>query len=146
MRSIVLILFSFFFVFNSLAFDESTLKDMPFLTAAEYCLKCHTREEALSFRGKTQDSCSIYCATCHDDLGSHHPVDLYVTGQTPPDIRLLNNKIECFTCHDLKKKRQDTRSWKAQSLFESLFQDQELYKTYFLVVPNDDGQLCKKCH
>ena len=131
---------------NSFAYDASTKKDMPFVTTAKYCLKCHTREEALSYRNRTTKPCSVYCMTCHKNLGAHHKVNLFLSGKIPKDIALHKNKVACFTCHDLKKKRFDKVSWKSESLFESMFQSKDIYRTFFLIEWNNEGQLCKKCH
>ncbi len=134
------------FGIKAFAFDASTIKDMPFVTTAKYCLECHSREEALLFRNKVTKSCSVYCMTCHEELKAHHTVDRFLTGKVPEAIDLHNNKIACFTCHDLRQKRYDSVSWKSESLFESLFQSKDVYPTYFLIERNNEGQLCKKCH
>jgi Cytochrome c554 and c-prime len=131
---------------NAFAYDASLLKDMPFVTTAKYCLECHTKAEALVYKNKVTKSCSVYCQTCHDDLEAHHIVDRFLIGKKSEQIDLHKNKIACFTCHDLTQKRFDNTSWKSESLFESMFQSQDVYRTYFLIEQNNKGQLCKKCH
>jgi hypothetical protein len=146
MKLALLLVAGFMILTDIMAYDDSTIKDMPFVTTAKYCLECHSREEALLYRNRTVQSCSVYCSTCHKDLGAHHETDLFLTGKVADGIELLNNKIACFTCHNLKNKRQDSESWKAESLFEKLFQPKTIYPTYFLIERNNKGQLCKKCH
>lgn len=129
-----------------LAIDTSTQKDMPFVTSSKYCVQCHTTEEALSFRTRTTKSCNTYCKTCHEDIGAHHPTNMKLEGTTGKGIALLNDKVACFSCHDLKKKRFDSIPWKAQSLYENLFKSKKVYPTYFMIENNSEGQLCKRCH
>jgi len=122
---------------------------MPFIVSSQGCMECHTKEEAISFKNRTTESCSVFCASCHEqtlDLEAHHKVSQRMTTKIPRGIRLLNNRVTCFTCHDLKSKRFDNSSWKAESLYESLFDSKEIYKTYFLIKKNNEGQLCKTCH
>lgn len=146
MKLLLLVIASLLYSLDGKAYDDSTKKDMPFVTTASYCLDCHTREEARSFRNSTAQSCSVFCSTCHNNLGPHHEIDRYVTGDIPQGIILQNEKIACFTCHDLRNSRQDNVSWKAESLYERMFHRKEIYSTYFLVERNNEGQLCKKCH
>ncbi len=145
MKSILFIFFSFWSV-ASFGIDASTKKDMPFVSTAKYCLECHSRQEALVFKVRVTKSCSTYCKTCHKDLTAHHQVDKFLTGKKPKTLDLHNNKIACFTCHDLQTKRFDSVSWKSESLFESMFGSKDVYRTYFLIERNKDGQLCKRCH
>ncbi len=128
------------------AFDDSTIEAMPFVLSSDYCQECHTAKDTRAFQLNTTQSCSVYCTTCHDDLGSHHEVNVFIGEKSPPVIALLNDKIACFTCHDLKQKRVDQESWKAESLYESMFNKKEVYPTYYLIIKNNEGQLCKQCH
>lgn len=131
---------------NAYSFDSSTVKDMPFVNSEKYCAECHTQAETSSFKNRTTKSCSVYCSTCHEDLGAHHKVDLRLTKKIPKKLEFLNGKIACFTCHNLKSKRFDSVSWKSESLYESWFNSKKVHNTYFLTIRNNEGQLCKKCH
>jgi cytochrome c551/c552 len=128
------------------AFEGPTAEDMPFVQSSESCRECHTPDQVSVFQGNTTKSCSVFCTTCHLDLGAHHEVNLFLPEKPRATIKLLNNKIACFTCHDLTKKRTDKASWKAESLFERMFQSKPVYPTYFLIMKNNEGQLCKQCH
>lgn len=128
------------------AIDPSTVKDMPFVTSSKFCVECHKTEEALSFRTRTTKTCTTYCNTCHENIGAHHPTDMNLGGHTGRGIELLNDKVACYSCHDLRKKRFDSTPWKAQSLYENLFKRKKVYPTYFLIENNSEGQLCKHCH
>lgn len=130
----------------TLAYDPTTIRDMPFVNSSKYCLECHTRTEAQSFENRLTKSCNVYCETCHQDLGAHHKVDQVLEGKTPGDLELLNGRMACFTCHDLDTPRYDSVSWKAESLYESLFSSKKVYRTYFLTIRNNEGKLCKQCH
>lgn len=132
--------------FHTMAIDASTQRDMPFVTTSKYCLSCHTKEQASSYKNDTTRSCSTFCKTCHEDLGGHHKTDMRLKGPASEKAALLDNKVACFTCHDLKKVRFDSSSWKSQSLYESLFNSKKVYSTYFLIEKNNEGQLCKRCH
>ena len=57
-----------------------------------------------------------------------------------------NKKIACITCHDLNNKRYDKTSWKSESLYDRVFSKPTKYKTYYLVIKNNEGQLCITCH
>ena len=134
------------FFFQILGMDASTKKDMPFVTTAKFCLECHSEEQSVTFRTRTTKSCSTYCKTCHKDLGAHHKTEMRLKGKDTRKVNLLNGKVACFSCHDLSSKRYDSSSWKAQSLYESLFKGKKVYPTYFLIEKNSEGQLCKRCH
>ncbi len=132
--------------FSVSAQDPATVKIMPFVKSNEFCNQCHIAEEVSSYKGRTTESCSIYCISCHKDVGAHHKVDVIMTEKIPQDMKFRSNRITCFTCHDLKKRRFDTTAWKSESLFESFFSQKSIYKTYYLTIKNNDGKLCKKCH
>ncbi len=136
-------------VFNSgfvLAFDTETLKIMPFVATNKPCYKCHVPKEADLFKGKTTEACHDYCSTCHKGLKGHHKVDLLMDGKLPKELRFNSYKVTCYTCHDLKTKRFDFKSWKSESLYENWFSNKRIHKTYYLSIRNNEGELCKKCH
>lgn len=114
------------------------------LLSHEECRQCHSKEEAESFKGKTARSCSNNCLTCHK---SHHKYNIYLKHNPRKELPLRKDqKITCFTCHNLTQKRFDTTPWKSESLFEHFFKRQEMYKTYYLRIKNNEGALCINCH
>lgn len=138
------------FLAGTLSFssDPETKKIMPFIDDNSYCLKCHSPEEAKLIVVPSR-SCATYCRTCHKEVDnkSHHTVGVKILEEHKksfPYSRLGN--VSCFTCHDLEKNRFDSHPWKAQSLFDKTFKKKNFYKTYYLVIQNDNGQLCKACH
>ena len=88
--------------------------------------------------------------SCHEkrsDLERHHPVGVSLSMVPNPTLKLTSKgKNACFTCHDLSRPRYDTVRWKSASLFDRLFRKESRYKTYFLLMQNDRGQLCQNCH
>ena len=129
--------------------DQATLKIMPFVDMANnsiHCLKCHTPAESAGFTDVTK-ICDQMCLTCHGDMKSHHKTGVRLTRKTPDVISLKKNRtLGCVSCHDLRAARFDTRSWKAQSMFDAAFRSEGIHKTYYLVERNNDGQLCGRCH
>jgi hypothetical protein len=134
---------------SSAEFDRETLKVMPFLTSFDACKKCHREFEFASKISDPARSCDIFCLTCHKDItqNNHHPSGIKIIGGIDYKFNLSGSeKLACFTCHDLHVGRFDSKSWMAQSLFDSMFKKQKQYNTYYLVIKNDGGQLCQKCH
>ena len=130
--------------FLLIADQPPNVKHEQFRYSSDPCLDCHTAEEAKEFRGRTAASCSNYCLTCHS---GHHKIDIWLIRK--PDVNLPlkdEEKITCYTCHDLIKKRYDDVSWRSESLFDSIFNKKDIYKTYYLRINNRDGSLCKSCH
>lgn len=128
---------------TAFAVDQSIEVHEAFINSSDPCLECHSPEEATDFENRTSESCSEFCLTCHDP---HHSTDTFVRGDTPDHIKLLNQKLVCFSCHNVKKQRFDNESWKAESMFEQMFRKKDRYPTYFLIEKNNEGQLCRRCH
>lgn len=149
MKTVVLYLFvCLFTVFllnqNVWGMDPETIENMPFTNSVKYCLECHTEAEAKKYQGRTIQSCNEYCLTCHK---VHHPVGKRMSRNRPENMDFFKrNKIACFTCHNLTIKRYGEESWKSESLFESVFENKDKYLTYYLVINNRKGLLCKQCH
>lgn len=113
------------------------------------CAPCH--QDAVQRWATSQyRPCTPYCLSCHAmrlDLERHHPVGVSLPMVPPPAIRLTaDKKNACFTCHDMSRPRYDSVRWKSTSLFDRLFRKESRYKTYFLLMRNDEGQLCQNCH
>jgi hypothetical protein len=132
------------FLDSAKAIGPPNEKHELFLSSPETCRECHTNEEADSFRGKTAKSCSNNCLTCHK---SHHEFKVWLK-RKPRNVLPFrkDQKITCYTCHNLTQKRFDTTPWKSESLFEHYFNTQKMYKTYYLRIKNNEGALCKNCH
>ncbi len=129
------------------AYAPETVKIMPFVLSNKECVKCHTKNEASAFKGKTAQSCYSFCRSCHDDLRGHHEVDKRLARTPSRKMQLKeSNKVTCYTCHDLHNKRYDSISWKSESLFESIFSSKKRYKTFYLTEINRNGNLCRRCH
>jgi hypothetical protein len=133
--------------------DATTVGCLPKRTHIEpisVCATCHQRQEAEQYFNKRQSSpCTPYCMTCHKStaMSRHHSVGERLTKM--PDEPLLlaaEMKMACFTCHNLTRPRYDSERWKAASLFDRVFRKQKRYKTYFLTLHNEQGQLCLTCH
>ncbi len=131
------------------ALDPETKAIMPFVDDLNYCRQCHTENDFNGFVKDPARACDTYCLSCHKKVTqtNHHPVGIKM-----PDIRTADmaatkiGKIACITCHNLRERRFDSKPWMAQSLFDSMFKKQRQYKTYYLILQNDSGQLCRTCH
>ena len=131
----------------SYGIDNETKKIMPFVDNNTYCTGCHKASEEKERLRNPSKACDIFCRKCHTDMSKHHPVGVKLKNDLPENVLLTSGKkIACITCHDLNNKHYDTVSWKAQSLFGSVFKSEESYKTYYLIIRNNDGDLCRKCH
>lgn len=119
------------------------------LSAEKSCLACHPVDAGARWEGRRSRPCARYCQACHAPkaMESHHPIDRKLP-KVPPSPLLLtaDGMTGCSTCHDLGQPRFDRTRWRAESLFDRLFRRQARYKTYFLAVRNDRGQLCRTCH
>ncbi len=145
-------------VFSGLVFkmisdgaDSDTVEVMPFVESASYCVKCHSDRKSNGYLKEPALSCDTYCMTCHgtmeDIRDRHHVVNVRISFKPKFSFRSSKKKrIMCITCHNLKEKRYDKVSWKAESLFEKVFKGRSRYKTYYLVMKNSNGKLCRKCH
>ncbi len=111
------------------------------------CLDCHGREEMETRYGDLSRACDAACFKCHKGMEGHHKTGMAVDFKVPGRIRLVSeNRVGCITCHDLTVERYCDRCRKAQSLFARVFSAKKQHKSYYLVMDNRKGQLCKKCH
>ncbi len=126
--------------------------DMPGHAAlhdAAPCQNCHGKEAAQIWSAARDLCCTPYCQTCHPAtaMNQHHPIGTELTRTPAPPLPLTaTRRTACFTCHDLSRPRFATVRWKAESLFGRLFRRQAEFKTYYLTIRNDRGQLCLACH
>lgn len=117
-------------------------------TSAAACAACH-KDAAQRFGSNPVRACTPYCMTCHKqaDMDRHHTVGTALPKTPETDLYLTaGKKVVCSTCHDLSRARYDQVRWKATSLFDRMFHKENRYKTYFLAMRNDEGQLCLSCH
>jgi len=122
----------------------------PAASPSSACTSCHSNTPR-SFATNHDSLCTPYCLNCHSkaEMDRHHTVGtpLPSTADAEHDMQLTaDKKIACITCHDMAQPRYDKVRWKASSLFERLFHQENRYKTYFLAMKNDQGQLCLTCH
>lgn len=131
-----------------IAADPETVKIMPFVSSSQDCVKCHSASEVQQWSNDTANACDAHCMTCHKAMGSHHTVGVNVQGNLPESMGPLTrgSKLRCVTCHNLSRNRFDEAPWRSESLYESIFQRKNQYKTYYLVMKNTKGQLCNTCH
>lgn len=111
------------------------------------CLTCHPGEKDRAKLVDLSRCCDAHCQRCHGEMNKHHPVGTDVTETDKVSLPLLGkNRVGCISCHDSTTPAIDSRSWKSQSLFSTVFQSQRTYKTYYLRINNTSGKLCKACH
>lgn len=124
--------------------------DNPCLTNPNTCMKCHQEEQDKQIFTKARGierPCEKACANCHKKMKNHHQTGMEVEFDVSADIRLTKDKrVTCITCHDLSVKRYSATARKAQSLFQRMFKGKKRHKSYYLVMDNRGGQLCKQCH
>ncbi len=145
---------SFIITFNfaqsdkTVKIDNETVKVMPFVKDNSSCLECHSSNELEAKGNDLTKSCNTFCNKCHNEKldDSHHKVGMEISFKIPPDIALFENKLACVSCHDLKNQRFSKEPWKSQSLFGRMFKGKSKYKSYYLILNNRKGKLCKYCH
>ena len=111
------------------------------------CLKCHDAALAAEIRGRLTSPCSEMCATCHTFKERHHAVGVPIAGRVPASLLLTKKATNaCVTCHDVTRPRYERSAWTSRSLFERVARRSSENKTFYLVMRNDRGQLCRNCH
>ncbi|MDD2894171.1 MAG: hypothetical protein PHF20_09620 [Halothiobacillaceae bacterium] len=129
--------------------DARSTGCLPRQTPQQTCAACHPQDAAQRMASARNTPCTPYCATCHkgEEMARHHTVGSELSRTDAMPLHLGGGqRIACATCHDLSRQRYDSVRWKAGSLFDRLFRDAPRYKTYFLSMRNDQGQLCLTCH
>lgn len=135
----------------SLEEDAHSTGCLPGLAVQEpssACAGCH-KDAAARWASRQYRPCTPYCMSCHKraELDRHHRVGIVLPDKPAESLMLTSDmRNACFTCHDLSRPRYDSVRWKAASLYDRLFRPEKRYKTYFLVMRNDEGQLCLSCH
>lgn len=142
---LILTAFLVFFSLSIVKGDEAN--PHPFIAGERACIECHRYKKIDVTFENTENACSYMCVSCHKDMDRHHAINVRVTEDVSDNLVLTSRKkLACVTCHRLKTKRYDSESWKAESLYENVFHSKKMYKTYYLVTRNNEGQLCKMCH
>jgi hypothetical protein len=132
--------------FFAWGYDKETAKIMPFVASNKYCFECHKADD-INILNDTTKTCPNICLKCHKDMNSHHKINAKISKRLSFEFFLTKrNRITCYTCHDLNIQRFDSAPWKSESLYDSVFASSKSYKTYYLTVKNNKGDLCKKCH
>jgi hypothetical protein len=132
-----------------LALDPETTKIMPFVDDPGQCRQCHVETDFGTVVKDPALACDALCLSCHKNVTveNHHAVGMKPGVMQAKNIELTRmGKIACITCHDLRRQRFDSSPWMAQSLFDKMFKKNNQYKTYYLIIQNDKGQLCRTCH
>ncbi len=117
-------------------------------TPHSVCASCHEDNQA-RYASHQRRPCTPYCMSCHTkkEMDRHHTVGTPLPRNAHETLPLTSKQqVACTTCHDLSQTRYDKVRWKATSLFDRLMHNESRYKTYFLSMRNDKGQLCLTCH
>jgi hypothetical protein len=114
-----------------------------------YTAACHTKEQGIIKEDALEKNCIAYCSQtdCHPNRNEHHRVAVALPAKSGLPLYLgQNNMVVCATCHNLANSRYDTKPWRSMSLFGRVFKQAKKYPTYYLIINNIKGQLCKQCH
>lgn len=111
------------------------------------CLACHGKAEASAISPRLTRPCQTLCVSCHQFRDGHHPVGVTILRAVPAPLLLTTAGTNtCSTCHDTSRPQFDRSPWVSRSLFERIARRPSENRTYFLVMRNDKGQLCRICH
>ena len=128
---------------------DRVLNPHAFLSEEGSCPTCHSQVPVTSDAPLVKDVVSL-CTGCHLSRGSDvHPVDL----RARPSDRLTlpldkEQMITCLTCHDPHMEAHSETPYIRQGTLD-FFRSRLLshrYRTFFLRIPNDEGQICLQCH
>lgn len=113
----------------------------------EACVSCHAaKAERPMLEARITVPCKTMCVSCHS-MKSHHPVGVKIDAEVKPPLRLTSEgRNTCVTCHDVTRSRTESVPWVSQSFIQRVMSRSKEHKTYFLVMRNDHGQLCRNCH
>jgi hypothetical protein len=138
-----------YFRFSVAADPHASLRDPA------RCAGCHMEERPEPGRPyrKMNFRKDIYtlCTSCHPAPVTH-PIDIAPrrgsSGKLPLDA---DGTMTCVTCHAPHGAARATRSYTGRTLTEKLRDTvfpflPERFRTCFLRVPNNEGELCKNCH
>ncbi len=113
------------------------------------CLQCHG-EEPPDPGGSFKKDIVTLCRECHSVVHQmSHPVDIRPGGDVQALLPLdQEGTITCATCHDPHSEPFSAEPYVSRSLVERLkgLFSSDGFLTYFLRMPNTQGQLCLSCH
>ncbi len=145
--SILVLLGTFLFVLP-LAADD-LLDPHAFMSGEKSCLTCHSEVPVTPDTLLVKDVVSL-CMECHFARGADiHPVDLRVKKSESLILPLDEEQmITCITCHDPHKDAYSDAPYTSQGALDYLRSRffWTTYRTYYLRIPNDEGQICLQCH
>lgn len=120
-----------------------------FMTKKESCGTCHLSPAGRGDGGFVRDIVSL-CRDCH--FGRHrdsHPVDIrpFLSGDLPLPLD-FESTMTCATCHDPHAEPYSEKPYVREGPLGRIrgFISGKGFRTFFLRMPNDRGQLCLNCH
>ena len=120
-----------------------------FMADPARCLHCHDAKPIRPGGAFTRDIVSL-CQECHSmDHRMSHPVDIRPQERVIPELPLdAEGTITCTTCHDPHSNPSTATPYVNRGILERLSRkfSSQSYSTYFLRMPNYEGQLCLSCH
>ena len=120
-----------------------------FMDESSKCLHCHESKPVMAGGRFVKDVVSL-CRDCHSVVHRmSHPVDVRPQGDVPEDLPLDHEgTITCATCHDPHAASSSAKPYLSRGIVERLrgMFSSTGYSTYFLRMPNTEGQLCLSCH
>lgn len=120
-----------------------------FMSDEARCSECHLTVPVRPGGGFHRDIVTI-CSDCHfDNHRMSHPVD--IRPRRPENLSLpldSDGSMTCATCHDPHGEPSGTVPYVRRGLLQQLrgTLSSQGYPTYFLRMPNTEGQLCRTCH
>jgi hypothetical protein len=142
----ITLILAFLSVGRGLASDKA-YNPHEFMSEKEKCGTCHSGEPVTASTPLVKDAVSI-CWECHfEKMQEVHPVD--IRPENAESIRLpldVERTITCVTCHDPHSDPYAEIPYTRQNPIERLTGIFKGYRTYFLRIPNDEGQICLNCH
>ncbi len=136
----------FLLVGDGLASD-SAHNPHAFMSDQEKCRTCHAGEPVTASTPLVKDVVSL-CWDCHfERMQEVHPVDIRPEKAGSIPLPLDEDKtITCITCHYPHSSPYGEVPYTRQNPLGRLTGIFKGYRTYFLRIPNDRGQICLKCH
>jgi hypothetical protein len=123
------------------------LNPHDFMSEPDKCASCHARVPVTAGTPFVKDVVSL-CWECHfTRVQDVHPVDIRSEKAGSISLPLDEERtITCITCHDPHSSPYDEVPYTRQNPLERLKGMFKGYRTYFLRIPNDTGQICFNCH
>lgn len=118
-----------------------------FMSEKGKCGDCHSGDPVSGSAPLVKDVVSL-CWQCHfERVQEVHPVDIRPDNAGSVRLPLDDDKtITCVTCHDPHADPYADVAYTRQNPLGRLSGIFKGYRTYFLRIPNDQGQICLNCH